>query len=81
MDGRLKYEGNFIKGQYFGKGKYYSTMSDNSIHGKLLYEGDFAFDSYDGKGRYYYNNGKYNIGSFKNGKRNVMELYFIIMIL
>ena len=61
-DGKLRYEGNFVDGNFNGKGIFYYNNGDR-------YEGNFVDGKCEGKGEIYYKDGKilYD-GDFKNNK-------------
>ena len=52
-----------IKKQQKNQKEYYKN-------GDIKYDGDFVNDVYEGKGKYIFENGKYYIGQWLNGKAN-----------
>ena len=63
MNGLLKYSGDYLDGEYEGKGKLYSE------DGKLLYEGSFKAGKYEGTGEMTLPDGSIYKGDFTKGKR------------
>ena len=68
-NGKLKFEGEYLKGEWNGKGKEFSSLNFN-----LIYKGDFSKGKWHGKGKEYEEYGDKNYlifeGEFLDGKRN-----------
>ena len=62
-NGNLKYDGEFLNGEYNGKGILFYE------NGEKKYDGEFLNGEYNGIGSLY-ENGDVYIGEFKNGKKN-----------
>ena len=52
-DGKLLFEGEYLNGEFNGKGKQY-----NFINGNLQFEGEYLYGKINGKGKEYNLNGK-----------------------
>ena len=63
IDGKLEFEGEYLKGKKNGKGKEY-------YFGKLLFEGEYLNGKKNGKGKEYYFGEFLFEGEYLNGKKN-----------
>jgi len=68
---KIKFEGNFVKGNIEGKGIIYYK------EGIIKYEGNFINGKFEGYGKYFYRNGEYYIGQWSNNKKHGKgEIYY-----
>ena len=69
-DEHLLYEGEYLNGERYGKGKEYYT------DGKIMFEGEYLNGVRNGKGKEFYLNGKLRFeGEYLNGERLIGKLY------
>ena len=72
----LIFEGEYLNGKRYGKGKEYN------YDGKLIFEGEFLNGERNGKGKEYFNDGTLKFeGEYLNGKEwNGIIKEYIIMV-